>query len=96
MADHRNGALGRGLLDMVEPAYILFQTDGRGEFKLGCVVGGIGCALYTDAAEFTWEGNDEMDEASWNGWAELIDNGAIQAEITLHSGDESTFQARRW
>jgi hypothetical protein len=86
----------KDFLDMVEPAYILFQADGRGEFKFGCVVGGIDCTLYADAAEFTWEGHDEMDEASGDGWAELDDNDTIHGEITFHRGDESTFKARRW
>ena len=41
-------------LDMVEPAYIQFRRDGLGEFKFGCVVGGLDCTLYADATEFTW------------------------------------------
>ena len=27
--------------DMMEPAYILFEDDGSGEFAFGCVTGGI-------------------------------------------------------
>jgi hypothetical protein len=51
-------------LDMVEPAYIQFQSNGLGEFKIGCVVGGLDCTFFADAAEFTWEGSDEMDPVS--------------------------------
>ncbi len=36
-------------LDMVEPAYIQFQANGLGEFKFGCVVGGLDCTLFADA-----------------------------------------------
>jgi len=82
-------------LDMVEPAYIEFKADGLGEFKFGCVVGGLDCTLYTDAAEFTWEGSDEMDRVSGDGWAELDDDGTINGEISFHLGDESTFKARK-
>jgi hypothetical protein len=90
------GLWNKDYLDMVEPAYIQFQRNGVGEFKFGCVIGGIDCTLYTDAAEFTWQGHDEMDPVSGDGWAELDDDGTISGEISFHLGDESTFKARRW
>lgn len=83
-------------LDMIEPAYILFKADGRGEFKFGCVDGSIDGTLYTDAAEFSWEGSDEMDEACGDGWAELDEDGTLRGEISFRDGDESAFKARRW
>src|SRR6266487_4410106 len=86
----------RDYLDMIEPAYIQFQRNGLGEFKFGCVVGGLDCTLYTDAAEFTWQGHDEMDPASGDGWAELDNDGTINGEISFHLADESTFKARKW
>ncbi len=79
----------RDYLDMIEPAYIQFQRNGLGEFKFGCVVGGLDCTLYTDAA-------DEMDPASGDGWAELDNDGTINGEISFHLADESTFKARKW
>lgn len=48
--------------DMVEPAYILFDGNGGGEFAFGCVSGRIYGAGDGEAIEFTWEGNDEMNE----------------------------------
>ena len=58
--------------DMMEPAYILFDGEGGGEFAFGCVTGAIhGAGDAGDAVEFTWDGNDEMDEACGGGWAEL-------------------------
>jgi hypothetical protein len=30
-------------LNMLEPAFIEFQDDGRGEFRVGCVIGGLDC-----------------------------------------------------
>jgi hypothetical protein len=51
---------------------------------------------FADAADFTWQGSDEMDPVSADGWAELDDDGTINGEISFHLGDESTFKARKW
>ncbi len=83
-------------LDMVEPAYIHFQSNGLGKFKFGCVTGGLDCDLSRDDAEFTWQGHDEMDPVSGAGWAEIHEDGTLTGEISFHLGDESTFTARRW
>jgi hypothetical protein len=83
-------------LDMVEPAYIQFQANELGEFKFGCVIGGLDCTLFAPAADFTWQGSDEMDPVSGDGWAELDDDGTINGEISFHLGDESAFKARKW
>jgi hypothetical protein len=90
------GLWDKDYLDMVEPAYIQFKADGLGEFKFGCVAAGLDCTLHTDAAEFTWEGSDEMDRVSGDGWVELAADGTINGEISFHLGDESTFIDRRW
>lgn len=47
--------------DMVEPAYILFESGGSGEFAFGCVTGRIGEASTTETTYigFSWDGNDE-------------------------------------
>ena len=76
-----------GYADMMDPAYIHFRENGSGEFAFG---GGD-----TDAAEFTWDGNDEMDEARGDGWAELQHDGVLKGQICFHSGDEAEFIARR-
>ena len=46
---------------------------------------------------FTWEGSDEMDEASGSGWLKLADEDENEVEgcIDLHQGDRSGFKARR-
>ena len=80
--------------DMVEPAYILFEAQG-GEFAFGCVTGQIFGAGDTDAVEFSWSGNDEMDEAQGDGWAERQSDGALKGQICFHGGDEANFIARR-
>lgn len=85
-----------GFRDMMEPAYILFDGDGGGEFAFGCVTGAIDGSSDTDTIHFTWDGNDEMDEASGNGWAELQSDGSLKGEICFHGGDEASFTARPW
>ena len=54
--------------DMVEPAYILFEENGSGEFAFGCVTGQIFSGGSGNSTEFSWTGNDEMDEARGDGW----------------------------
>ena len=74
---------------MVEPAYILFDGKCGGEFSFGCVTGAIHGAGDTNAIEFNWNGKDEMDEASGDGWAEPQPNGSPEGQICFHGGDES-------
>ena len=45
--------------DTMEPAYLLFEENGAGEFAFGCVTGQIFGGGDTDAVEFYWNGNDE-------------------------------------
>ena len=84
--------------DMMEPAYILFDGNGGGEFAFGCVTGAIHGAgdAGAKAVEFRWDGNDEMDEARGDGWAELQPDGSITGQICFHRGDEAEFIARPW
>lgn len=82
--------------DMVERAYIVFNGKGGGEFAFGCVTGSIHGAGDGNAIEFSWDGNDEMDEACGDGWAELQPNGSLKGQICFHGGDEANFTARRW
>lgn len=80
--------------DMGQPAYIVFRKTG-GEFALGCLTGSIHGACDGDAVEFSWQGNDEMEQASGDGWAELQENGSLKGEISLQNGDDISFIARR-
>lgn len=81
--------------DMMGPAYILFSKSG-GEFAFGCVTGAIDGIVDGDSVEFTWSGNDEMDEANGNGWVELQDDGTLEGQICFQGGDEVDFIAHRW
>ncbi len=75
-------------------SYIRFD-EGGGEFVLDCLTGSIHGACDAEAVEFTWEGNDEMEDADGDGWAELKEDGSLKAEICLHNGDDIPFTARR-
>jgi hypothetical protein len=80
---------------MMEPAYILFGPE-RGEFAFGCVTGAFAGGGDHDALHFDWDGNDEMDEACGDGWAELQPDGSLKGAICPHGSDEANFIARRW
>ena len=81
--------------DMAPPgAYILFDQDG-GEFAFDCLTGSIHGACDGNAVEFTWDGNDEMEEANGHGWAELQNDGSLKGQIRLKCGDDIPFIARR-
>jgi hypothetical protein len=81
--------------DMLEPAYILFEENGAGEFAFGCVTGHIFRGGDGDEVDFSWTGNDEMDKAQGDGWAELQPDGSLRGQIRFHGGDEADFIARR-
>lgn len=75
-------------------AYILFGEDG-GEFAFDCLTGCIYGACDGDAVQFGWQGNDEMEPATGDGWAELRDDGSLEGEICLLNGDDIPFIAHR-
>lgn len=75
-------------------SYILFDKDG-GEFALDCLTGSFRSACTSDAIAFDWSGNDEMDEACGEGWAEIRPDGFLNGEISLQNGDDIPFIARR-
>lgn len=86
----------RSFLDMLEPAYILFDESDGGEFAFGCVTGQIHCRNAPAGVTFTWQGNDEMDDANGDGSASLQEDGSLAGEIRFHNGDDSTFVASPW
>lgn len=85
-----------GYPDMLEPAFIKFDEDGSGAFAFGCVTGCIqGSGASTARIDFSWNGNDEMDQVDGEGWAELQSDGTIHGQICFHNGDDANFTARR-
>jgi hypothetical protein len=84
--------------DLVEPAYILFEDKGSGEFAFGCCTGHIWAASSTEATsiDFSWDGSDEMTEVSGDGSAEIQADGSLHGEIEYRHGDRYAFVARKW
>ena len=82
--------------DMMGPAYIFFDGKGGGEFAFGCVTGSLYGAADADTVDFTWDGNDEMDEAFGDGSAQIRPDGSLKGEICFHRGDQIAFTAHPW
>ena len=61
----------RDYLDLVVPAYMTFNEDGRGEFAFGAVNATMELEYASRIVFFTWVGFDEGDEVSGSGSAEL-------------------------
>jgi hypothetical protein len=85
----------REALDMLVPAHMTFETNRHARFEMICVVGEMDCEFGEDRVDFTWAGNDEMDEASGRGWALIEKDGTLRGRLAFHHGDKSSFVARR-
>ena len=86
---------GDDYLNMEVQAYIRIRRDGSGEFQFGLVSGQIDGEVVGDRFEFTWDGNDECDEASGSGWLEMESRNKLEGKIKIHHGDSSTLAAER-
>ena len=78
--------------------YFECNAKDNGSFQFGYVSGDIDYRLGTTdgkpAIEFSWEGQDEMEEAQGHGWA-VVNDDELTGMIFFHQGDESAFMARR-
>jgi hypothetical protein len=85
--------------NMETQAYIEITPQNGGEFQFGLVTGSIDGDLEDNNGKerfaFTWDGADEMDEASGSGWLQLSSKDEVEGLIELHGGDRSTFKARK-
>ena len=84
--------------NMEVQANIEVKENGQGEFQFGLVHGYIDGKVVKykegNKFEFSWEGNDEMEEVNGNGWIRLKDNNKeIEGEFRFFEGDNSTFLA---
>ena len=68
----------RDYLDLVEPAYMTFAKNGRGEFTFGVVNATMELGYGRRTVLFNWTGFDEGDEICGSSSAELEDDGAIE------------------
>jgi hypothetical protein len=86
-------------IDLLGPANIAFDDDELGSFQFIAVVGFTDCRFSEREGkpfvEFSWQGNDDSDEACGRGWAEISDDGKLRGRIFIHCGDDSAFTAKR-
>ena len=86
-------------LDMDVLAYITIDAQGSGDFQFGLVCGQLDGDVIKEADQerfdFTWEGNDESDEASGSGWLKLNGKTKLTGRIKIHGGDSSDLIAER-
>ena len=72
--------------------------EGRGEFQFGYLRAQMDCrATVKDGkptVEFTWEGFDEMEPESGDGWA-TMEGDRLVGVLTFHDGERSGFTAQR-
>lgn len=82
-------------IDMEVPAFIDVERGGCGEFQFILVRGAMcGDFKNNEIFDFTWEGGDDCDEASGDGWMKLRPGGtAAEGEIRFHCGDTHKFRA---
>ena len=85
----------RDYLDLVEPAYMIFSKNGRGEFAFGAINATMELEYANRTIFFTWVGFDEGDEMTGSGSAELDDKGTVEIELSFHNGDDAVLKARR-
>ncbi|NEQ66805.1 MAG: hypothetical protein F6K21_15130 [Symploca sp. SIO2D2] len=85
--------------NMEVQAYLELDEHESGEFQFGLVTGYIDGEIVQaesgEKLEFTWEGNDECDEAFGSGWLKLQDKNTIEGKVKFHGGDSSLFSAKR-
>jgi hypothetical protein len=86
-------------VDMETKAFMVVQTGGSGSFQF-ILVEGEACGEFSQTHEgslfdFTWQGNDECDEASGDGWIRSIDGKSAEGSIWFHCGDTHRFQAKK-
>ena len=87
----------RDAIDLVEPGFIEFAGDGTGQFGFIAVRGWMDCRSTErdgrPAVEFSWDGDDEGDQASGRGWAALVDDATLEGHLFINMGDDSGFRA---
>jgi hypothetical protein len=84
--------------NMETQAYIEIAPQNNGEFQFGLVTGSIDGYIEDNNGKerfaFTWDGADEMDEASGSGWLQFSSKEEVEGLFKMHGGDRSTFKAR--
>lgn len=77
-------------------AYFEVKNGGSGEFQFLLAHGFADGKFKNESGmpvfDFTWDGNDECDEAQGDGWMKLGPDGTAEGEIRFHLGDTYRFR----
>lgn len=77
------------------PAWIRFGKEGAGEFHFAYVYAELYWRPADERRVFTWEGNEEYDDVSGCGWAE-VEQDEMRGCLYCHGGGaDSWFRAAR-
>jgi hypothetical protein len=79
-------------VDAEVPGHVTLGDRNEGSFHFGYVQGSFTWPDDQGFVDSCWEGNDEMDEARGEIYAE-IENGELRGTIEFFNGDESDFRA---
>jgi hypothetical protein len=85
--------------NMETQAYIKIAPNNLGDFQFGLVSGSLDGEIEriadVERFSFTWQGQDEMEEANGSGWLQLTSDNEAFGSFSLHYGDSSGFKAIR-
>ena len=85
-------------IDLETEGHFTFEKDELGSFHFGAVRGTIDYRVERigdiEKIEFTWEGQDEMNDALGRGWA-IRTEDQIEGRFYFHLGDDSWFKAKK-
>jgi hypothetical protein len=86
-------------INMEVPAYIKIENGSSGDFQFILVCGNM-CGDFKMVEkgaifDFTWDGTDENDEASGDGWLKSEDGKTGTGQIRFHNGDTHNFLATK-
>ncbi|ESQ07777.1 MAG: hypothetical protein N838_23075 [Thiohalocapsa sp. PB-PSB1] len=85
-------------IDEQGPGYFEFKSNNQGSFMFGYVEGEIDfreSESKHSRIEYSWIGQDEMDDASGRGYFEIVNDNEIYGEIFFHQGDSSWVKATK-
>ena len=85
----------RDYLDLLGPATFIVTANGQGEIAFGALQAGFDIGYSRTITHFTWRDFDEMAEIAGTGSAELLDDDALEIEVTFDQGDEAILTAVR-
>lgn len=81
--------------NMEVQAFIMIDKNGYGNFQFGLVEGSLDYETDSSRLDFSFEGMDENDPCSGRGYLEKPVKGKLKGKFCIHSGESSTFLAKK-